>query len=557
MTVTIAKATPTAENFTFTAPADLTYNGEAKEATVAAKSGVTGMGAITVMHSETSPTNVGEYTVSIDVAEGDNYLAATGLTDNSWGFAIATAPITPGVSIEGWTYGETAKEPEVTGNTGNGTVTYQYKVKDASDDTYTTDVPENAGTYTVRANVAATANYGANTATADFTIGKATIAGTVTIADIDQPVTGTELDTEATVSELTGVSGSAVTWSPVTTPAAGNTVYTATIALTADDNHQFSGSYAATVNGNNASTNIVGGKLQVSYTFVKTQFTVSIDDAIVYGTVSADKLTPEVGETVTLTVTPDAGYSLGTLTVNGTAIEGTAFEMPNDNAVVSATFTANTNTAYQVKHYLQQADGSYPTEPNVTENLTGTTDTETAAAAKTEYEHYTVQSFEQATIAGNGLTVIEIRYARDEYSITFDSDGGSEVATITKVFGADVTAPTVPTKDGLVFSGWYDGDSEYTFTTMPIGGKQLKANWAKQGKVVDDGSDEISTSDLSAVINLAMGRSGNYNRYAADFDGDGRVTIADVVKMVNIILGLDNGSARRRAATAEPELEVE
>ena len=82
------------------------------------------------------------------------------------------------VTIEGWTYGETAKTPTVTGNTGNGTTTFFYKVKDAADDTYVAypgTQTLNAGDYTIKVEVAATANYAAGSATADFSISKATI----------------------------------------------------------------------------------------------------------------------------------------------------------------------------------------------------------------------------------------------------------------------------------------------------------------------------------------------------------------------------------------------
>ena len=83
------------------------------------------------------------------------------------------ADLTLSVSIEGWTYGATASAPAVSGNESGGAVTYEYKVKDAADDTYTADVPTAAGDYTVRATVAETDDYADATATADFTIQKA------------------------------------------------------------------------------------------------------------------------------------------------------------------------------------------------------------------------------------------------------------------------------------------------------------------------------------------------------------------------------------------------
>ncbi len=80
---TIAKATPKVEDFTFAAPKDLVYNGQAKSAEVKAKDSVKGMGNITVKYyqseTEVPPINAGKYIVKISVEEGTNYSAATGL----------------------------------------------------------------------------------------------------------------------------------------------------------------------------------------------------------------------------------------------------------------------------------------------------------------------------------------------------------------------------------------------------------------------------------------------------------------------------------------------
>lgn len=97
VTYTIGKATPKAEDFTFTAPTSLTYDGNVKSATVS--SAKAGTGDVIVKYydkdgQEATPKNAGEYTVKIDVAEGTNYAAANGLTADGWKFSItkATAP---------------------------------------------------------------------------------------------------------------------------------------------------------------------------------------------------------------------------------------------------------------------------------------------------------------------------------------------------------------------------------------------------------------------------------------------------------------------------------
>ena len=70
-----------------------------------------------------------------------------------------------------------------------------------------------------------------------------------------------------------------------------------------------------------------------------TTYTITVDTAE-NGTVTANKTSAAAGETITLTVSPAEGYELDTLTVNGTAISGTSFEMPAADATVAATFKA-------------------------------------------------------------------------------------------------------------------------------------------------------------------------------------------------------------------------
>ena len=61
----------------------------------------------------------------------------------------------------------------------------------------------------------------------------------------------------------------------------------------------------------------------------------------------------------------------------------------------------------------------------------------------------------------------------NQYTITFDTNGGSEIAPITQDYGTAITAPADPTREGYTFIGW---DREIP-TTMPAENITLKARW--------------------------------------------------------------------------------
>ena len=93
-------ASLSADDFVFTPPADLIYNGGKKEATVKAKEGVS-CGKITVKYYNSNgnklsaaPTDAGDYTVKIDVAESDEYNSLSNFTESSWKFTIKPRTLT-------------------------------------------------------------------------------------------------------------------------------------------------------------------------------------------------------------------------------------------------------------------------------------------------------------------------------------------------------------------------------------------------------------------------------------------------------------------------------
>ena len=78
VTITVLKK-PALSDFTYILPGDTVYDATAKEATVAVKGGITGMGSYKILYngSETAPADAGTYTVTLQVAKSDTYAAAT------------------------------------------------------------------------------------------------------------------------------------------------------------------------------------------------------------------------------------------------------------------------------------------------------------------------------------------------------------------------------------------------------------------------------------------------------------------------------------------------
>lgn len=160
----------------------------------------------------TNVVNNDEITVTVTGAQtdiGTGYTAtATGLTGAKAGnyvltssnttttFSIGKGTFKPTISIDGWTYGETANTPSVSDNVSGGDVVYSYSVK--GENNYSATVPTNAGDYTVKVTIAAKGNYDIVEATTDFTISPKSIGDGNMVAE---GIT-IELNTEGVLSAV-------------------------------------------------------------------------------------------------------------------------------------------------------------------------------------------------------------------------------------------------------------------------------------------------------------------------------------------------------------------
>ena len=166
--------------------------------------------------------------------------------------------------------------------------------------------------------------------------------------------------------------------------------------------------------------------------------------------------------------------------------------MPADNITVKAqweinqyTITFDTNGGSEIAPITQD----YGTEITAPDNPTR--------------KGYTFRGWDKEipeTMPADNITV-KAQWEINQYTITFDTNGGSEIAPITQDYGTEITAPDNPTRKGYTFRGW---DKEIP-ETMPADNITVKAQWEiNQYTITFDtnGGSEIApiTQDYGTAI---------------------------------------------------------
>ena len=249
-------------------------------------------------------------------------------------------------------------------------------------------------------------------------------------------------------------------------------------ALTADSVKVNDGAVAVTDNGDGTYTfTMPVGAVEITAAFEKVDYDVTVGPAE-NGAVTADVETAQVGDTVTLTVTPDAGYQLAadSLKVNDGAVELT------DNGDGTYTFTMPAG-AVEITAAFEKVD--YDVLVGTAENGSLTADVETAQVGDTV-------TLTAAPDEGYRLKAGSLKVNGGDVALTDNGDGTytftMPAGTVT-VEAAFEEIPAQPTQPG--------GSEEPGDPTQP-GDPQ---NPAEPGTDAGSGESPVDTGDaaLSAI----------------------------------------------------------
>ncbi len=499
--------------------------------------------ACTTGKTTIKPTNAGNYWAKAEMTAGTNYGSAV---SNVLAFTISRANITPSVSIANWTYLGTASTPTVSGNTGNGAVTYQYKVKGAADSTYTAAVPTKAGDYTVKAIVAQTTNYNGASATADFKITPKSISGVTIDAIANQTYTGNAITPKPAVKDgsTTLVSGTDFTYSYESNTNVG----TATVKVVGKGNYAGTASKTFTIIRKDLSITVSITGWTVGGTPNAPTVTGNLGNgAVTYqykvkgaadSTYSAAVPTAVGNYTVKATVAQTANYNGATATTDFAISTKAAQSVTAENVTVtygdsgkkvSGTTNGNGTISYAVKSgsdvvEVNSTTGALTIKKAGTATITVTASETTTHAVATKDITVTVTP-KKITAPVADTTVYTYNGNEQTYKIT-----ANDAYTVTgnKQTAANETGYTVTVvlKDKVNYQ-WSDGSTEdqtYTFiikkanitapaannTTFTYTGKEQTYSLTANDAYTITGNKQTAANETGYAVTVALKDTANY-----------------------------------------------
>ncbi len=247
------------------------------------------------------------------------------------------------------------------------------------------------------------------------------------------------------------------------------------------------------------------------------QYTVSFDSQ---GGSAVSSITQDFASTVTVPAAPTrSGYTFANWNAaadgTGTAYAPAAtFSMPAANSTLYAIWTINQYTVSfdsqggSAVSSITQDFASTVTVPAAPTRSGYTFANWNAAADGTGTAYAPAATFSMPA-ANSTLYAI---WTINQYTVSFDSQGGSAVSSITQDFASTVTVPVAPTRSGYTFANWNaaaDGTGTAyapaaTFS-MPANNSTLYAQWSNTAPTLAVIGDVVLNEDGGATVLLDIG----------------------------------------------------
>ena len=156
------------------------------------------------------------------------------------------------------------------------------------------------------------------------------------------------------------------------------------------------------------------------------------------------------------------------------------FTLPTGSCTLYAKWTP---TEYEIVYVMDGGvnNASNPATYNIEESVTYAAPTKTGYLFNGWYSEADMLNLTTGIPVGShGTVTVWASFSIEQYTISFESNGGTSVAEITQNYGTQVTRPSDPAKTGYAFAGWYSDSaltSVYSFTTIPAQDITLYAKW--------------------------------------------------------------------------------
>lgn len=263
---------------------------------------------------------------------------------------------------------------------------------------------------------------------------------------------------------------------------------------------------------NNSPTEIIGGTFDGSVTNGGTisggAFTGPVWNN---GIISGGQFTGSVVNRGTITngtfggeVTNESGRSFGTIsggTFNGKVTnKNDISDSPEETPakISGGTFNGEVIGAYTVTF---QSEGGSEVASQIRANTPAARPADPTKEGYTFIGWYNGESeWNFADAVATDLT-LTAKWQVNQYTITFDTAGGSEVPSITQDYGTAITPPAAPTRTGYTFAGW---DREIP-TAMPAENMTITARWQVNQYTItfkpeNGGQDIVIKQDYGTAI---------------------------------------------------------